>query len=147
MNQFAQADDLVLFWCASGSNYVRLVHLQVVDFSNLYFWPLTSGAAVPFSGRLACFRGRAKHILYILGFRDLPLQLSSKQADWPWNLGTMMICLTVGAESVLLSCRQNAALSSSWLKVHSSDFTFTLISQQLLHFCLSPQSVRSDHGL
>lgn len=37
MNQFTQADNLVLLWYASGANYVPLVHLQIVDFSNLYF--------------------------------------------------------------------------------------------------------------
>lgn len=104
MNQFTQADNLVLFWRASGSNYVTLVHLQIVDFSNLYFWLLTYGAAVPLSGRLACFHGRAKHILYILSIRDFPPLLSSRQADWPWNVATLMWSACLLGQKVFCCC-------------------------------------------
>lgn len=143
MNQFTQAANCFVRACI----WVQLCAPSTsssIDFSNLYFWPLTYGAAVPLSRRLACFHGRAKHILYILDIRDFPPQLSSKPADWPWNVGTLMISLI--RESVLLLCRQNATLSSSSLKVLYSDFTFMLISQQLLRFCRCPQSVSWDHG-
>lgn len=146
MKEFTQAHILVLLWRASGSNYVPQVHLQIVDFSNLYFWPLAYGAAVPLSGRLACFHGRAKHILCILGIRDFPPQVSSRQADRPWNVATLMwsACLL---QKVFCCCADKMQRSPppDWKSILQTSPS-RLFHSSFCFFCLSPQSVRSAQG-
>lgn len=88
MNQFTKVDNLALFF-ASGSNYLP----YSTSANSRLFYPLflmAYVAAVLVPGSLACFHGGAKHILYILGMGGFPPQLSSQQAGWLWNVGTLM---------------------------------------------------------